>query len=102
SNSTIIYAAKIELHGDQGFLSLPTNEWPIGLASVAILTEEGRPLAQRTIYVAPKNIFVTIQPDSSLYHTHSSIRVHIKLTDNLGNGVQGVFSFASLPVGRRN
>jgi hypothetical protein len=83
-----------------GHISLPTKDWPGGVAKVSIFDTTGQPLADRAVYIPGHKVLVDISSDSLTYHTRSTVTVKLRLHDENGNGVQGIFSLSSILTAR--
>lgn len=72
-----------------------------GLATVTVLDQEARPLAERLIF-ARYNQKITVKADfdKPAYAKRDSVAVVLKLTDNKGNPVQGILSVAAVQDNR--
>jgi len=102
SDKALLYTAQLRLHMDKGSLVLPIKDWPKGIAEVALFTVDGKPVAERAIFLPASRISVKIRTDSSVYHPRSKVQVHVKVTDEQGNGIMGLFSLAAILSTRVN
>lgn len=85
------------LVNNKGFLVLPTNQCPNGIATLTLFDAQGRPQAERSILVQHgKQPLVTIQVDSAKYHRRSLVKVKINVRDETGQGIPAVFSLAAV------
>lgn len=72
-----------------------------GLATVTILDQENRPLAERLIFARyDQKITVKASFDKPAYAKRDSVAVVLKLTDHKGNPVQGILSVAAVQDNR--
>ncbi|HVX00212.1 MAG TPA: carboxypeptidase regulatory-like domain-containing protein, partial [Candidatus Babeliaceae bacterium] len=77
------------------FLSIPTNIFPEGVARFTIMDAEHRPLNERLVFVHHDNdLKINLHTDSTAYHPHDSIALHIEVKDASGQPVFGNFSVA--------
>ena len=102
SDQALFYTAQIGLPRGKGFLVLPAKDWPKGIAKVVLFTGDGKPVAERAIFLPASRISVMIRTDSSVYHPRSRVRAHIKIADEQGNGIIGLFSVATVLSTRVN
>ena len=102
SDHALLYTAQIRLNTDKGNLVLPVKDWPKGIAEVVLFTGDGKLVAERAIFLPAPRISVTISMDSSLYHPRSRVQVHVKVTDEQGNGIMGLFSMGAVRSTRIN
>lgn len=74
---------------------------PKGIATVTILDEAGRPLAERLFFAHyDAGIRANIQPDKQVYNRKEKVSVKLKLTDQTGQPVQGIVSIAAVQDNR--
>lgn len=82
-------------------LSLVVSGLPKGVATVTILDEDGKPLAERLFFAHynQKNA-ATIKTNKQLYGKRDSVSITINLKDNAGNPVLGLLSVAAVQENR--
>ena len=100
SASKTIYAGIVCLKKDWGLVKLSAAGWPAGIARVVVLSGENLPIAERTIYISPSNLNVTIVTDSQEYHPRSKVQVRIHVSAENGDPVRGIFAFSSSMAAR--
>ncbi len=92
----IFYSSHIALPHAEGLLSINSQNWPSGTAMVSLFDKSGTLKADRAIFLKSTNMTVaTITADSAAYHKLSKVTVTVKLRDNSGKPVKGLFSFSS-------
>lgn len=74
---------------------------PKGLATVTILDEDGRPLAERLFFAYyNRQTIATVITNKPVYAKRDSVAVTIKLKDETGRPVQGLLSVAAVQENR--
>ena len=102
TNRDVLYASSIHLLAGEGVVYVPADSSLSGLATVGLFDSTGRSVAERTIYFPSQPLTVSVQSDSTEYHTGSKITLHIKVTDRQGRGVTSVFTLSSVLASRTN
>ncbi|CAM4413784.1 hypothetical protein SAMN06265348_12025 [Pedobacter westerhofensis] len=84
-------------------LKLPLNMLPKGLTSIAIIDNNGKPLAERLFFAHyDEQLKLTTVMEKSIYKTRDSIKIKIKLADKNGKPLVGFFSAAAVQENRLN
>lgn len=98
----LLFNARVQLLAQDniGHIVLPTKDWPGGVVKVSIFDTTGQPLADRAVYMPGHKVLVDISADSLTYHTRSTVTVKLRLHDENGHGVQGIFSLSSILTAR--
>ncbi|MGV3508591.1 MAG: MG2 domain-containing protein, partial [Sphingobacteriaceae bacterium] len=74
---------------------------PKGITTVTVLDSENRPLAERLFFAHyDHKVYAKISFDKTFYKRKDSVRVNIKLSDNLGKPIKGVISLAAVQDNR--
>ncbi|HTJ13182.1 MAG TPA: hypothetical protein VL547_14200 [Dinghuibacter sp.] len=95
NNTDVLFSAGLTLRNASGKLTLPTQGWSRGLATIALFDSAGRRLAARAIYVPYRPVHAQLTIDSAVHHARSLVTLRLRLTDEKGGAAPGVFSFAS-------
>ena len=89
--ASVVIAAKPS--GTKLRVALPAL--PKGIATITILDDTGRPLAERLFFAHyDQKITAAIQTDKATYNRKEKVSVKMKLTDQTGKPVQGIMSVA--------
>lgn len=92
----LFYSSHIALPQSTGRLSIDTKDWPQGMAMISLFDQQGALQCERPILLKRKNnIKTTISLDSVNYHSLSKVTIHIKLSDDKGDPLKGLFSFSA-------
>jgi hypothetical protein len=75
-------------------LNLPLEGIRNGMSEATVFDNEGEVVAQRIFSVYKNPISATLESSSKLISTRENAEVGVSLKDNLGNPVQGYFSFS--------
>lgn len=93
----VFYNASLQLNTGDTTLSIFLPLMPSGIAIVTLLDADGNPVAERTILKNAHHIPVaSITFDSAVYSPLSAIQATIKIRDDNGNPLQGIFSLAAI------
>ncbi|MDR2809787.1 MAG: hypothetical protein LBB84_04415 [Tannerellaceae bacterium] len=70
-------------------VKLPLDEFPAqGIAVVTLYNGNGQPVAERLVYVHPeKKLYITAEPDKTVYATREKVNLKIKVVDEKGQPV---------------
>jgi len=80
-----------DTNGDTAEFTIPLLADAAGILTVTAFDEQGKPLAERLVYRAPKNrVNIEIMPDSAQYTPGGQVQLTIKTTDSEGNPVAAV------------
>lgn len=94
-----VFDAEVYPEGKKLSLVLPTL--PKGIATVTILNEEGRPLAERLFFAHyDHKITATITMHKPIYNKRDSVAVTLSLKGHNGMPVQGILSIAAVQENR--
>jgi len=78
-------------------LSIPTKDFPEGIAYITLYDEGMRPYCERLAYVEKKNdLLVSVSPDKQAYNSKEKASVAISLRDAEGRPVKADLSFAAV------
>lgn len=76
-------------------LQLPLQTLPRGLATITLMDEGGRPLAERLLFCHYRDsTLARLQTDKSVYNKNDSVKIKLALKDKSGQPLRGVFSAA--------
>jgi len=82
-------------------LTLVVADLPKGIATVTVLDEQGRPLAERLFFAHyDRKINATIKTEKQVYNKRDSVAVKLTLKDKNGKPVQGLVSIAAVQDNR--
>lgn len=102
NSRSMVYAAKITMHKELGSIAIPAKTWPAGAYFVTLFSEEGLPMAERSILVPGPRFNVSMDNDSLTHHKRSKVELHVKITNEHGIGIKSCFSFACVLASRLN
>ncbi len=95
NSGNIIYTAKTKLTGSSFGAELPASRFPSGITQFTLFNEDNIPLAERLIFVEPKNLLkLALTVDKQSYSQRGRTKLEIKATDPDGKPVVGSFSLA--------
>lgn len=90
---------KVGPKGGSATVALPSL--PKGIATITVLDEEGKPLAERLFFAHyDRGIKATFNLDKDKYGRKKKARVKLKVTDQNGNPAQGIVSIAAVQKNR--
>ncbi len=82
-------------------LKLPLEEVPIGLHTITVVDEQGKPWAERLFFVHPqKRVTVNIATDTSSYSTREKVTMKLRLMDEKAAPIKGLVSVACVQNNR--
>ncbi len=74
---------------------IPKSKLPSGIVRFTLLTAEGRPVAERMVFIDHKDqLNISLTTDKGAATTSDSLSLSIKVTDHFNNPVQGSFSLS--------
>jgi hypothetical protein len=96
ARGVICYAAVINFHNSKSVKrKIAKQLFPTGITHFTLLTTQYQPLNERLIFIDHhENLEIQLTPENPAYQTRDSIAIHIKVTDNKGQPVQGNFTLA--------
>ena len=78
-----------------GKIRLPLDGLSKGLSTITILDQKGRPLAERLFFAHyNKSINTVLHTEKDSYGKNDTVRLKIKMVDQLAKPIQGIFSVA--------
>jgi len=96
TDNTILYTSKLNFHSNIGILNISAKDWPSGPATVAFFDKNDELVAERNIYHQGEPIYVSLTQDSTNYHKGSKVQLHIKVTNEKGEGIKALLSCATV------
>jgi hypothetical protein len=91
----------IEANADGKKLSLPVSALPKGIATVTVIDEESRPVAERLFFAHyDQKISAVIKTEKEIYNKRDSVQASVSLTDKDGKPLQGLLSIAAVQESR--
>jgi len=88
---------KVQASAQKNSLRLPLDALPKGIATITVLDDSGRPLAERLLFAHyNKQLITVIQIEKKTYGKKDSVKAKIKITDRFGKPEQSVFSIAAV------
>lgn len=91
----------IQANADGKEISVPIATLPKGIATVTVLDEGGRPLAERLFFAHyNQRVNAIIKTEKGLYNKRDSVQASVLLKDNSGKPVQAVLSIAAVQESR--
>ncbi|HET8829077.1 MAG TPA: TonB-dependent receptor plug domain-containing protein, partial [Pelobium sp.] len=103
NSGNIIYTAKSGLSSLAFAAKLDKSRLLSGINQFTLFDENMQPLAERLIFIAPRDtLAVSIKPDKSSYTQRSKTDLAIKAIDPNGNPVIGSFSMSVVDAGKVN
>ncbi|MEO5909445.1 MAG: TonB-dependent receptor plug domain-containing protein [Pelobium sp.] len=95
SSGNIIFTAKSKLNGTSFSTRLDKPRFPSGITQFTLFDENMIPIAERLIFISPKNILdLSVKPDKNTYSQRSKISVDVKALGPDGKPIIGSFSMA--------
>lgn len=96
-NGQVAFSKAITAQEGTNTISLPSQDWAIGIAQITIFDQSQQPQAERLVFVNKhRQINVEISPNKENYLPREEVKLAITATDELGKPVQGDFSLAVL------
>ncbi|MDF2193423.1 hypothetical protein [Paraflavitalea sp. CAU 1676] len=86
---------------ERAALRIPTNDMPEGVVTLTFFDSTGTPRAERAVYIRRRQpLQVQLTTDSALYHHRSKLQLTVKVTNQQGQPVTGIFSLACVLASR--
>ena len=90
-----------EANADGKKINIPVSALPKGIATVTVLDQEGRPLAERIFFSRyNQKINAVIKTEKEIYNKRDSVQANVSLKDQSGNPMEGVLSVAAVQDSR--
>ncbi|MEO0723636.1 MAG: MG2 domain-containing protein [Bacteroidota bacterium] len=84
-----------QLQKGQQELSVDVSGLPMGIAQITVFDEELRPVWERLVFLHPqRQLQVDISTDKKKYSYREEVKMEVKVKDQNGRPVQGMFSLA--------
>lgn len=91
----------IQANADGKKLILPVSALPKGIATVTVLDEEGRPVAERLFFARyNQKVNAVIKTEKEVYNKRDSVQASVSLKNADGKPVQGLLSVAAVQESR--
>ncbi|MDB5209412.1 MAG: hypothetical protein JWQ30_239, partial [Sediminibacterium sp.] len=95
NNQEMLFGVYVALTSNSGTIKIPVQEWTKGIATVSLFDENGNVLKRQSIFVKRDDgIAVTMELDSSEYHSRSKVNVRVRIKNAQGRPVKSSFSFS--------
>lgn len=95
SSGNLIFTAKSQLNGTNFATRLDKVRFPSGITQFTLFDENMIPIAERLIFISPKNILdLSVKPTKNTYSQRSKISLDVKALDPEGKPIIGSFSMA--------
>lgn len=90
------YTANIDITNGTGEVIIPKSAFPDGINHITLFKANGTPLAERLFYSRRgQHLKIDIELDKDNYERRSRTTAKIKVTDAMGNPVEGNFSLSA-------
>lgn len=95
NSGNILYTAKSKFKGLNFGAVLPKSRFPQGITQITLFGPDMLPLAERLIFIEPKDTLnINIKPNQNQYTTRSKTKLDIDIKDPNGKPILGSFSMA--------
>ncbi len=96
----ITYASQVQMTSTRGFVKIPKSPLPAGITHITVLDKALNPVAERLAFMNPdENLKIEISPNKTNYDNRELATINLKVTDALGQPVQGSFSLSAFDQG---
>lgn len=102
NSSGVLYKAYLYLHKSVGRVVLPVDSFPRGYLHVALFDQNSKKLSDKELLLPPETLHVSLETDSSTYHTRSKVTAKIKILDPNINSLKALFSLSCILTKRSN
>lgn len=103
NSGNIIFTAKSKLSSSTFAAKLDKSRFYSGINQFTLFDENMQPLAERLIFIAPKDTLnISLKPDKSSYTQRSPTSLAIQALDPNGKSVIGSFSMSVVDAGKVN
>ena len=90
-----IYTGTLNLSKPTLSISIPTKDFPTGLAVLTLIDHLGRPNCERLVYIPLANkIKLSITPNKTSYQQREKVNLDVRATDQFGAPAKTTFSLA--------
>lgn len=91
------FKKQLTLDNGQASFTIPTNDFPSGIAYITLYDDQMRPQCERLVYIDKvPNLHINISPDKSVYKAKEKATVEITVTDAQNHPVKTSLSFAAV------
>jgi len=96
NNHALLYGAYLKLRKPETLLKIPVADWEPGIVYVGLYTKDGILQEQQLVLIKNANrISAVLQTDAATYRPLSKVTVRLKLINQQGQPVKGLFSFST-------
>jgi hypothetical protein len=83
------------IQGDSVLVRMEAGYFPQGITEVTLFDGELHPVAERLVYAgAAKQLYIEVKTDSTFYHPHSRVNIHLQTKDADGKPVRAVLAMS--------
>ncbi|WP_421938996.1 MG2 domain-containing protein [Pedobacter sp.] len=92
-----IYTGSLKMTKSSVSVSIPTQDFPRGIAVVTLVDEQGKPHCERLVFISGNNaIRLMVSQSKSVYQPREKVTLNIRAVDILGRPVKASVSLAAV------